>query len=279
MDYIKRITILAIFSLFFMITTAISAHAKTGQTYEVNTDWLNIRNGPSNHAEIVGKLKKGNQVRIFGEISGWAQTYYNGEAVWIASNHLVPKQDKEVFLPDGLLTGYTIVIDPGHGGKDPGAIGHNGVLEKDLILVTSKKIAEQLTNSGATVILTRADDSFVPLNDRVAISNKSETDAFISIHFNAFPEDYVGGINTYYYQSGHSLAQHIQNALSQEVPLRNRGVIQSNYRVLRDNKSPAILVELGFITNTTELVTLQSESYQDKVARAITLGLIEYFWE
>ncbi|WP_096273001.1 N-acetylmuramoyl-L-alanine amidase [Paucisalibacillus globulus] len=279
MYYIKHISLLVTCLLFLTVTLATTAHAKEDQIYKVNADWLNIRNAPSEQAEIVGKLKRGNQVKIFGENSGWVQTYYNGNAVWVASKHLEPIQEKEVFLPDGLLAGYTIVIDPGHGGKDPGAIGHNGVLEKDLILVTSLKIAEQLTKSGAAVILTRADDSFVPLKDRVLISNKAETDAFISIHFNAFSEEYVGGINTYYYQSGQRLAKHIQHALSQEVPLRNRGVIQTNYRVLRDNKSPAILVELGFITNTTELATLQTESYQEKVARAITMGLIEYFWE
>ncbi|WP_051359459.1 N-acetylmuramoyl-L-alanine amidase [Paucisalibacillus globulus] len=278
MDYIKRLTSLFIF-LLFLFTTTLTTHAKSGQTYEVDAEWLHIRSSPSVHAEIIGKLKKGNKVMAFGENSGWLQTYYHGGKAWVASKYLVPDDEKEVFLTDGLLSGYTIVIDPGHGGKDPGAIGHNDVLEKDLILITSLKIAEQLVETGATVILTRVDDSFVSLNDRVLISNQADSDVFISIHFNAFPEDYVGGINTYYYQSGKGLAHNIQHALSQEVPLRNRGVIQSNYRVLRDNNSPAILIELGFITNKTELTTIQSDSYQDKVARAIANGLIEYFWE
>lgn len=198
---------------------------------------------------------------------------------WVAAKYLSPVDETEVFFPNGLLSGYTIVIDPGHGGKDPGAIGHNGVLEKDLILVTAKKIAEKLREAGAKVILTRTDDYFVSLNDRVKISNSHDTDVFISIHFNAFSVGYVGGINTYYYRDGRGLAHKIQATLANELPLKNRGVIQHDYRVLRDNQPPAILIELGFITNTKELSTLQSTNFQDEVARSITIGLIEYFWE
>ncbi|WP_053074981.1 N-acetylmuramoyl-L-alanine amidase [Ornithinibacillus californiensis] len=278
MNDIKRLSILTTL-LFFLPIAFAAAHAKSGSTYEVNTDWLTVHNAPSNTSKIVGKLKRGNKVTIFQSKDGWFQTYVNGEKAWITSQHLIPVSEKEAFLTEGLLSGYTIVIDPGHGGKDPGAIGQDGVLEKDLILDTSIKIAKQLEESGANVILTRADDSFVSLQDRVLVSNESEADAFISIHFNAFDADYVGGINTYYHHNGKRLAHEIQQALAEEVSLRNRGVIQSSYRVIRDNQSPAVLIELGFITNTTELVTLQSENYQDQVARAITIALITYFWD
>jgi N-acetylmuramoyl-L-alanine amidase len=278
MNYVKRFTVLIAFFICLPLPS-LTSHANSVHTFEVGTQWLNVRNSPSPNSEVIGKLKKGNKVKIFQEKSGWVQTYFNGVEGWVASKHLIPVGEAEVFLTDGLLAGYTIVIDPGHGGRDPGAVGHNGVLEKDLILDTSLKIAEKLKTIGATVILTRDDDSFVSLYDRVLISNQEDTDAFISIHYNAFPEDYVGGINTYYHQSGKQLAEKIQQAVYKEVLLRDRGVIQSNYSVLRDNHKPAILIELGFITNSTELATLQTDSYQEKVARGIVIGLIEYFFE
>jgi N-acetylmuramoyl-L-alanine amidase len=184
----------------------------------------------------------------------------------------------EVFLTEGLLSGYTIVLDPGHGGKDPGALGHHEVLEKDLILSTTLTIAKQLDQAGATVILTREDDSFVSLKDRVQISNQSQADAFISIHFNSYEEDYVGGFNTYYDRNGKRLAYTIQENLSNELHLRDRGVIQHGFTVLRENERPAVLIELGFITNKKELATLQTEDYQSRVAEAIRKALVAYFW-
>lgn len=274
---INTVFLTLLLSLFLPYSTA---HAKSGKTFEVNTEYLNVRNAPSPTADIIGKLHKGNKIRIFQEDAGWVQTYYNGMEVWVSSQYLIPfKENNEAFFPNGLLFGYTIVIDPGHGGKDPGAIGHNGVMEKDLILETSLRIAEKIRESGGNVILTRADDSFVTLKERVQISNQNKVDAFISIHFNAYSDDYVGGINTYYYKDGYKLAKTIQKRLSEEVTLRNRGVIQDNYRVLRENKNPAILIELGFITNTSELATIQTQTYQDNVAEGITIGLIEYFME
>ncbi|WP_010097756.1 N-acetylmuramoyl-L-alanine amidase [Ornithinibacillus scapharcae] len=278
MNYLRINTLFLTFLLSFVLTDS-TTNAKSGQTFEVNADYLIVRSAPSPEADIIGKLNRGSKVRIFQEDSGWVQTYFKGKAVWVSSQYLSPlqKEEQEVFFPNGLLAGYTIVIDPGHGGKDPGAIGQNGIMEKELILETSLIIAEKIRESGGNVILTRADDSFVSLKNRVLISNQHEVDAFISIHFNAYSADYVGGINTYYYKNGRRLANIVQKRLSEEVSLRNRGVIQDNYRVLRDNKHPAILIELGFITNTTELATIQSQTYQDNVARGITIGLIEYF--
>ncbi|MFS0673304.1 N-acetylmuramoyl-L-alanine amidase [Ornithinibacillus sp. 179-J 7C1 HS] len=275
MKYSKCLILFSTFLFLFFFSFSLQAHA---EIYEVEVDWLNMRSEPTTTASIVGRLSHGNKVSIFQKRNGWVQTYYNGEKVWVAARHLAPAHEEKVFLAEGLLSGYTIVIDPGHGGKDPGAIGHNGVLEKNLILETSLKIAKALEDNGAKVILTRADDSFVTLSDRVFISNQNSTDAFISIHFNAFDADYVGGINTYYHMNGKRLANEIQMALSKEVPLKNRGVIQHDYRVLRDNKYPAVLLELGFITNTAELATLQTDDYKDKVARAISIALISYFW-
>ncbi|GGA82852.1 N-acetylmuramoyl-L-alanine amidase [Ornithinibacillus halotolerans] len=278
MNYIKLIFCFSAFLIpIFLFYSASSAHP--GQTFEVNVDWLPILKSPTDSAEIVGNLKRGDKVTAFKEQAGWLQTYYQGREVWVLSKHLLPMEEQETFLIEGLLVGYTIIIDPGHGGKDPGAIGSNGVLEKDLILNSSLKIAETLRQAGANVILTREDDSFVSLKNRVLIGNKHNTSAFISIHYNAFSESYVGGFSTFYNQSGKDLAHHIQTALAAEIPLRNRGISPGSFTVLHESNFPAILLELGFITNASEVATLQTESYQEQVARAITIGLIEYFWD
>src|SRR5699024_4021447 len=109
---------------------------------------------------------------------------------------------------NGSLGGLTIVLDPGHGGKDPGSIGFNGAQEKELIMTISEKVAQQLRAAGADVVFTRTGDYFISLEQRVGISHDHNADAFISLHYNAFPVITVQGINTYFYSNGanHELA-------------------------------------------------------------------------
>src|SRR5699024_6053119 len=103
---------------------------------------------------------------------------------------------------NGSLEGLTIVLDPGHGGKDPGSIGLDGVQEKDFIMNISEKVAQQLQAAGADVVFTRTGDYFISLEQRVGISHDHNADAVISLHYNAFPVITVQGINTYFYSNG-----------------------------------------------------------------------------
>ncbi|MFD1039081.1 N-acetylmuramoyl-L-alanine amidase [Virgibacillus byunsanensis] len=186
------------------------------------------------------------------------------------------EQNKNTKSP---LEGYNIVLDPGHGGKDPGAIGLGGVHEKDFIMPTTYKVAQHLRDAGATVILTRTADYFVPLGERIRISNSYNTDAFISLHYNTFPTYTVNGISTFYYTNGNDrkLAHEIQSSLAANVPLKNRGIMQGDYRVLRKNSDLAVLLELGFITNPDDLSTVQTLEFQNGVAEGIVEGLRSYF--
>lgn len=176
------------------------------------------------------------------------------------------------------LAGYNIMLDPSHGGKDPGAIGINGEQEKDFALEYANVVAQKLRDQGATVLLTRSTDTYVSLEDRVNISEAYWTDAFISLHFNAFTSNASNGVSTHYYSNDadYELAQHIQAGLDKHTSLRSRGTEKDPYHVLRENSDASVLVELGFLTNPNDLSIIHSSNHSSAVADAISEGLSEY---
>lgn len=193
----------------------------------------------------------------------------------------VKEEKQDVHMKQGgkkTLSGYHFVIDPGHGGKDPGAI-KSGVDEKTLTLSTAKKVERQLREKGATVTLTRTDDTFIPLEERAQISNATNADAFISLHYNVSEDQNVHGIHTFYYNGNENvkLANTMQKSLINHVRLNDLGAKHADFKVLRDNKQHALLIELGFISNPEELKLVQTNNYQEKAAKGIVAGLEEYF--
>ncbi|MFC4557706.1 N-acetylmuramoyl-L-alanine amidase [Virgibacillus kekensis] len=177
----------------------------------------------------------------------------------------------------GPLSGHHIVIDAGHGGNDSGAVAE-GVNEKSLTLSTALLAAEELQRQGATVTLTRTNDRFLSLEERVTISHSKSADIFISFHYNAYRDPSVGGINTFYYGNEElQLATIVQDSLISHVKLDNRGAKTGNFHVIRENNDLALLVELGFMTNPEELDTIKTDKYQEEVAAAIADGLIDYY--
>ncbi|PMB33014.1 N-acetylmuramoyl-L-alanine amidase, partial [Fischerella thermalis CCMEE 5319] len=141
-----------------------------------------------------------------------------------------------------------VLIDPGHGGRDPGAVGIGGAREKDIILPISKKIAEVLQKNGVQVVLTRSSDYFVTLPARVQMAERVNADVFVSIHANSAgagrPD--VSGLETYYYDTGLSLARIVHRSILQSVNVRDRGVRKARFYVLRKSSMPSILVETGY---------------------------------
>jgi N-acetylmuramoyl-L-alanine amidase len=178
-----------------------------------------------------------------------------------------------------ILTGKTIVIDAGHGGEDIGASGQNGTNEKDVTLVMVKNIQNELNKrTGATVILTRNDDVKVSLADRVKIAKDSNADLFLSIHFDAYFTNEVEGITSYYNKkSDKPLAVLIHDYIFKNgLDARNRGVSLGDYYVLRENPRPAILLELGYISNSTDEARMTSEEFQTNTTNSIVDGIINY---
>lgn len=177
-----------------------------------------------------------------------------------------------------------ICIDPGHGGLDPGAVGPGGTKEKDVTLAVAKRVASRLA-SACEVKLTRDADKRLGIDEnadlaaRVAVAEHHLADAFISIHCNAGPAS-ARGVETYAYKpggKGEQLAKAVQDELVKATGLVNRGVKFANYYVIRKTSMPAVLIELGFISNSTEERLLVSAEFQDKVAQAIAQGVAAVF--
>jgi N-acetylmuramoyl-L-alanine amidase len=194
-----------------------------------------------------------------------------------------------------------VVLDPGHGGKDSGAMC-GGVMEKDLTLDIARRVDRLLDSEGVATLMTRVGDSFVSLADRAAFGNRAKQSIFISIHFNEDNKPVASGVETYYaahqIDSGsalaswlpffsrppssspkpesQSLAGFIQEALVARTRCVDRGTQAKQFFVIANVTSPAVLIEAGFITNKDELSKLVSESYRDQLAAAVADGVLRY---
>ncbi len=177
-------------------------------------------------------------------------------------------------------TSTIIVLDPGHGGFDAGAIGPTGLTEKEVALAISLKAAEILENNDHQVILTRDDDTFVTLNDRVDIANNSDAGLFVSVHSNAAHRNSVGGIETYHAPNRRSdsymLANIMQRSMLDHLGLTDRGVKSDNFYVIRNTEMPAVLLEIGFLSNREEEELLRDSSFREEAAQSIAEGIEEY---
>ncbi|HCC85671.1 MAG TPA: N-acetylmuramoyl-L-alanine amidase [Porphyromonadaceae bacterium] len=176
-----------------------------------------------------------------------------------------------------------IVIDPGHGGRDPGAVGPAGIREKDVTLAVAKLLAGYLKPIAETKLTRDSDralgsDVNSDLRARVEAAETWRADYFISIHCNAAAAG-ARGVETYAYKpggEGERLARAIQKGLVEATGLPNRGVKFANYYVLRKTSMPAVLVEMGFISNPQEEKLLRDATWQDKAAKAIATGIANY---
>ncbi|MTF39110.1 N-acetylmuramoyl-L-alanine amidase [Cyanobacterium aponinum] len=183
-------------------------------------------------------------------------------------------------LPNRPVTNGKIVvmIDPGHGGKDPGAIGIGGVQEKHVVLSISQQLARILEQQGIQVRMTRDSDYFVSLQGRTEMANRINADLFVSIHANSAGANkpQVSGYETYYFQSGKALADTIHRNVLRRVDVNDRKVRQARFYVLRTSNMPAVLVEAGFLTGREDIAKLTNPTFQRQMAEAIAAGIIEY---
>lgn len=190
-------------------------------------------------------------------------------------------RDAEVEVLKSPIAKERIVIDPGHGGTDPGAIGSTGLQEKAVVLDISKRVATQLQAMGAEVILTRSDDTSVSLPERVRAASNARADAFISIHANASRSGGPTGTETLYANTAPMskvLAEHVQGALVSRIGQFDRGARERNdLMVIREVKCPACLVEVVFMSNLQEEMLLLDPAFRQKAAQGITAGIASYF--
>ena len=186
------------------------------------------------------------------------------------------------------ISGRVIMIDAGHGGWDPGKVGNQNILEKDINLQIAQKLQMYLEQAGSIVILSRLDDTALSdkkrndMYSRADIANTSNADIFVSIHQNSYPDASVRGAQVFYYENSEKsriLAESIQNELLRFVDPYNKRTVESNtnYYVLKRTTIPAVIVECGFLSNDGEKWQLMDENYQERIAWGIYLGIINYF--
>lgn len=153
-----------------------------------------------------------------------------------------------------------IIIDCGHGGKDPGAIGID-IIEKDYVLEIGRLLKNELSQYNCDVLMTRADDTFLSLDDRTTLSNKNNCDLFISIHCNSFINENANGFESFSY-NGNEIQKKIHNDIIKNIKIKDRGnKINKAFYVLRKTKCKAVLLELGFITNKEDSRLLNNNKY------------------
>ncbi|WP_414569093.1 N-acetylmuramoyl-L-alanine amidase [Nostoc sp. CCY 9925] len=180
------------------------------------------------------------------------------------------------------LANLKIVLDPGHGGKESGASGPTGYLEKDVNLVVSKLLRDELVKRGATVVMTREDDKEVSLVERQTIISQEEPAIAISIHYNSLPDngdaENTKGVGTFWYHpQAHNLAVFMQKYLVKELDRNSYGVFWDNLALTRPQAAPSVLLELGFMSNPDEFEWVVDAQQQKKLANAIAQGITEWF--
>lgn len=180
-----------------------------------------------------------------------------------------------------LLSGIKILLDPGHGGTDSGTSGPTGYAEKDVTLIIAKLVREQLISRGATVYLTREQDKTVSLVDRVAMIDKLEPAIAISLHYNSLPDDgdaqHTQGMGAFWYNAqAHSLAVFLNHYIVNQLGRPNYGIFWDNLALTRTTTAPAVLLELGFMSNPAEFEWVVNPNDQKKLAIALANGITEW---
>lgn len=191
---------------------------------------------------------------------------------------LAPRANANAPLPRLNQGRAVVVIDPGHGGADVGAVGIGDIHEADIVLSVSQQVAQLLQQQGVQAILTRTDDTEIDLEPRVQLAEQSSATLFVSIHANSISLDRpdVNGVETYYFSSGQALAQTIHQSIISNLDVNDRGVRQARFYVLRKTTMPAVLVEIGFVTGSEDAPRLTDSRWQSQLANAIVRGVLQY---
>lgn len=259
----------------------VSSNNTTSVTKYVTASALNVRSGPGTSYSVMKQLTYGSAVKVTGQTGNWYSITIDGKTGYVSASYISDKQPAQQ-QPTQKQTQKIIAVDAGHGGSDPGASG-NGLVEKDITLDVAKRLQKYLTNGGYKVVMTRSDDTYISLDGRVKYALDHGADIFISIHVNSYTGESGHGTETYYYNGGSNiteskkLASFMEERLLDAMDTTDRGVKTAAYRVLKANTLPATLVELAFITNSNDAKKLGSATYRDKAAKALYLGVQDYY--
>ena len=224
---------------------------------------------------------------VFDKILGHVLNIFGGKSTSTTSPSLPQTTTNSSSTQDnGVLKGKVIVVDPGHGGSNPGAVANN-TRESDNNLAVSLKLRDKLVQAGAKVIMTRDTDRTVApegsslsseLEARVNLAETNQADLFISIHSNENPDGSITGAMTFFPNGKSSLlASDVETSLIAATSAINKGTDPATFYVLRNTSMPSTLVEMGFVSNKEEATLLTSDGYRMKIAQGISNGIIQYF--
>ncbi|CAM3228544.1 N-acetylmuramoyl-L-alanine amidase [Staphylococcus lugdunensis] len=236
-----------------------------------------LRTGPNAAYPVIEKIDKGEGFTKINQTGKWIEVQNRQETKkgWIAGWHTSLNIKKDVSQSQEPLKGKTIVLDPGHGGSDQGASSRTNKksLEKNYTLKSALELKTLLEKEGAHVKMTRSDDEYVKLEDR-----KASGDIFMSIHNDSLESSVANGATVYWYKDSQSkLAETLNASIQKKALLSNRGAKQENYQVLRQSKIPAVLLELGYISNPTDETMIRDQHHRHIVLEGVVDGLKQYF--
>lgn len=286
---------------------AASSSVSTGGKALVTANSVIIRSGPGKSHDLLGSANRNDAVTVLEQQSGWSriQTSY-GAYGWISTKYLqgggsatvkaavqtqkavnvstAAAQSPKASTSDiqsGSLQGKLIVLDPGHGGNDPGTIGTTyGLVEQELNLQTAMYVRDYLVSRGARVEMTRTESGQRPsLASRAQLAPSLGADAFVSIHYNSALSASSNGTLVCFYSESKDLglARAMEAPLKGGTGIRSNGLAFGNFKVIRENSVPAVLLEMGFLSNASDEATISSSDYQKNAAKAIADGLQLYF--
>lgn len=271
------LVVMAIF-IIFLILLFMFVNLSDEDTGQITiTENAELRTGPNAAYPVIYKIDKGESLKKIDRKGKWieVQNHAGTEKGWVAGWHTNLNIPADQSLSSNPLKGKTIVLDPGHGGSDQGASSStpSKSLEKNYTLKTAKELKKLLNKEGAHVKMTRSNDKYVSLDDR-----NIKGDAFISIHNDALDSSNANGVTVYWFKDKQeSLAQTLNSAIQKKALLTNRGSRQQNYQVLRQTDIPAVLLELGYISNPTDESMINDQLHRQVVEQAIVDGLKQYF--
>ncbi|MER2000371.1 MAG: N-acetylmuramoyl-L-alanine amidase [Lysinibacillus sp.] len=251
----------------------------TSTTAIVTAAELNVRAQANGSSTRVGIVKRGAKLPVQSIAGNWLKVTYQGKTAYIHKMYVRLKNNS-----GSPVKGRIIVLDAGHGGKDSGAVGSDGSKEKDVVLSVTKKVQALLEAKGAVVYLTRSGDTYPELTDRVSYSKSKNAEMFISIHANSATNTSANGAETFYsksnsvnYLEDQLLAKYINDEMVKNADMRDRGDKVGDFLVIREQSIPAVLVELGFISNSADRAKLTSAKYQNIFAESIYNGIVKYY--
>ena len=275
----NRLTLVVIvIFIIFLILLFMFVNLSDEDTGQITiTENAELRTGPNAAYPVIYKIEKGKSFKKIDRKGKWieVQNHAGTEKGWVAGWHTNLNIPADQSLSSNPLKGKTIVLDPGHGGSDQGASSStpSKSLEKNYTLKTAKELKKLLNKEGAHVKMTRSNDKYVSLDDR-----NIKGDAFISIHNDALDSSNANGVTVYWFKDKQeSLAQTLNSAIQKKALLTNRGSRQQNYQVLRQTDIPAVLLELGYISNPTDESMINDQLHRQVGEQAIVDGLKQYF--